>query len=95
MSEKKVKVIDCEPKWIDIVRIWKELDKKCSDVYIYSELQKMATLMDIVRQADKDNTPLLFCNGQMYKPENSEEVRKLVKEIETKHEAKKGKKNSR
>jgi len=41
--------IDCEPKWIDIVRLTREDNLET----LRPELEKMAKLADIVRQAQK------------------------------------------
>jgi len=64
MAVETIHTVDCEPKWTDIVRLWKNMDSKIADKHIYDELQKMAAVCDIVRQAQKNGQKLLFDNGK-------------------------------
>ena len=59
------KWIDIEPKWIDIINLWKNLDKKVSDSYVFSELERMAKVCDTIRQAEKTGKTLTIKKGKV------------------------------
>jgi hypothetical protein len=58
--------IDNEPKWVEIIKTWKTLNKKVSDEYVYSGLEKMAKTCDVVRQAQKQKKIIVIQDGHIF-----------------------------
>jgi hypothetical protein len=63
---KITKTKQSEPKWIEIIKTWKMLNKKVSDEYVYSGLEKMAKTCDVVRQAQKQKKIIVIQDGHIF-----------------------------
>lgn len=50
----KTHTIDCEPKWVDLMPLFCDwLEQGINQEFVRKELTKIATIADIVRQAQK------------------------------------------
>jgi len=57
----KMKTLDCEPKWVDMVSLLITLSKEPKNKqYVIDELTKIAKLADVIRSAQKKGHKITF-----------------------------------
>lgn len=70
------------PSWAELIRIWKEHEWKCSKDYVYKELQKMAKVMDILKDANNEESIIIYdgVTKEMHKMtgKSADEIRKVI-----------------
>jgi hypothetical protein len=70
----KKKEFDCEPKWIDVIKIWKAYGLVKNE-YVMNELKRMAKICDVIRQATKQGKTLIIKDGEITEQEVKNERR--------------------
>ena len=53
MKQSKIEMIDCEPKWLELLDVWESMNELKTSNFVRKELEKMAICCDRVRQAQK------------------------------------------
>ena len=75
--------LDLEPKWVDLIGLyaeWFQFGTEDQRKIAREELNKLASIGDMVRQSQKKNQILTFHNGKAYTCENVAELHKHIKQ---------------